>query len=183
MPLGNHGHVRTVIGDLVERLTARLVGGRRHKTQSTADYCPDVSATVAGAPVYYESKAAGKSRQTFVYAGRLRKDVDFAASHALWYVVWHHHAETKRAATVGGLESLVLAEMRAAFVVPFARFAEICRGRVEEPLNSKYGSSQDRPDTYGSGFRVPIKHLEHYEADGWKKVVEEFVREARLSSV
>lgn len=55
-PLPRHGHVRCVVGDLCERLTAAMVGGRRHKTDCTADYCPDVSDERGN---YYESKAGG----------------------------------------------------------------------------------------------------------------------------
>lgn len=86
-PLGGHGHVRHVIGNLVEELTAKLMHGRRHKTQSTMDYCPDVSAPLYDDgewlnTQYFECKAAGSSNEMFVYKGRLIKDREFVAQGA-----------------------------------------------------------------------------------------------------
>ena len=155
-PLGNHGHVRNVIGNLVEDLTAALIDGHRHKTDSRAEYCPDVSAD----NVYYESKAAGRSRQTFIYSGRLIKDRLFTADYNLKYVIWHHQAETKTAKTVGELERLILRSMRSVYIVPFSSVDTICSALAEEKLNSKYGGTCRK--TYGSGYRISIKLLSEF---------------------
>lgn len=162
--LGNHGHVRTVIGGLMERLTCRLIeGSRRHKTQARK-YCPDISAN----GVYYESKAAGRSKQTFIYAGRLEKDRAFHAEHPLFYAVWHHLAKTKEASTVGELEALILKHLQWAAVIPFAEFDWICQTLPEEKLNSAYGPrTGNEAKTYGSGFRVPVKSLLKFRVKTW----------------
>lgn len=194
-PLGNHGHARTVVGALAERLTARLVGGVRHKTDCRADYCPDVSVghvaenrarqlvqdrlscgdrgpydghrsmtwddakIPTGSATYFESKAV--RGQAFVYAGRLLKDREFTRSHRLVYVIWYHGAATKEASTVEQLEALVLANMRAVYVVPFCAIAAVCGTLREEKLNSKYGRSNGCKN-YGSGFRFSVSRLERW---------------------
>ena len=159
-PLGNHGHVRTVVGDLAEKLTCKLVGGRRHKTQSTAEYCPDVS---DGMGTYYESKATGQSKQAFIYGGRLEKDKRFvAAGYNLSYVIWQHNAETKQVSTVEELRQLVLQTMLGVHVVPFQKIADICGLLPVEKLNSKYGEALSRPGTYGTGYRINLSLLKQW---------------------
>lgn len=156
-PLGNHGHVRTVIGDLMEDLTALILGGRRHKT-SAGCYCPDVS---VGEEQFFESKAAGRNGQTFVYAGRLVKDRHFAFSgRRLSYVVWHHRANTLEVSTEGELRRLVLESTEAVYLVPFAEIDRVCLDRPAEPLNSAYGSTDRK--TYGSGHRIPVLFLKSW---------------------
>lgn len=157
MPLSGLAIARNVTGDLAERLTARLVGGRRHKTDCTADYCPDVSAR----GTYFESKAVGRSRTAFVYGGRLDKDREFARTHRLVYVIWHHGADSKLAATEGDLERLVLETMRCVYVVPFAYIDLLCSRMSPDRLNSKYGGSDERPE-YGSGYRINLTLLERW---------------------
>lgn len=170
VPLGNHGHARTVIGDLAERLTARLTGGRRHRTQGTADYCPDVSFR----GTFFESKAAGLSKQTFVYAGRLEKDRRFVRKgNPLSYVIWHHGADTKLARTVRELEELVLANLRCVHVVPFPCFDAVCRTLPEEKLNSGYGGHVNRSKVYGSGFRVFLRLLDPWKLGLWAGLIQE----------
>lgn len=160
--LGNHGHRRNVVGNLAEQLTTEAVGGRRHKTQCTCDYCPDVSRIGdCGATEFFESKAAGLSNQTFIYAGRLAKDQKFVETgRSLTYVVWHHGAATLEASTVRELEQLVSLRMLAVYAVPFFEVLAICGSLNEEPLNSRYGHSRDQyRKTYGSGYRLPMKLL------------------------
>lgn len=151
VPLGNHGHIRGVLGNFAEELTAKLF---RHKTDSTCNYCPDV---VRGS-VYFECKAMGKSNQTFVYAGRLDKDREFAQDHWLGYAVWWHGVDTSRARTVRELQTLFLCELRGLFVVPFEVIDTLCSARPAEKLNSKYGKCG--PGTlYGSGYRLNAREL------------------------
>lgn len=167
-PLGNHGHCRTVLGDLVEDLTARLFNGRRHKTDCTADYCPDVSA----GGVYLECKAAGKSKQIFVYGGRLEKDCEFSEHHPLLYVIWHHRTNTKRYSTVEGLQRGFLRNMQCVYVVPFQEICRICREEVpKEKLNSKYYGSHGSDEVkqqYGEGYRIRLRLLQSWKVITWK---------------
>lgn len=153
-PLGNHGHARTVLGDFAEELTARLTRGRRYRTDSRADYCPDVFAF----GTYFECKSAGRSNQTFVYAGRLEKDAAFAETRPLFYVVWHHAANTLIAADDRELKTLFLASLKAIYVVPFAEVRRLALESELTPLNSKYGHSDSNP-TYGAGYRIPVSRL------------------------
>lgn len=156
-PLRGHGHARTIVGDLAERLTARLTGGRRHRTDGRASYCPDVSA----GDEYYESKAVGRSRTAFIYGGRLAKDREFALAHNLRYVIWHHRADTKLVETVGQLEAMVIEKLVCAYAVPFEEIDWLCAWLQPEPLNSKYGGSLGRPE-YGSGYRIKLSALEQW---------------------
>lgn len=173
--LGNHGHIRTLIGDLAEELTAEYLGGRRHKTQGTSEYCPDVSR----GGVYFESKAVGKTRCAFVYKGRLEKDRAFAQQHPLAYVIWHHLADTTSVTSVPDLRALVLKTLRTVFIVPFSAIDRICRGLSAERLNSKYGNHNDnRPGKmYGSGYRIRLKLLDRWAHETFAGGVSQVMRE------
>lgn len=120
-----------------------------------------------GATVYVESKAAGLSNQTFVYAGRVAKDRAFvAAGHRLWYAVWHHAAATKDAGTEDELRALVGARMLACYLAPFAAVAAIVAALPEEKLNSSYGQThQGDRRVYGSGYRIPVARLGAWRAE------------------
>lgn len=153
-PLGNHGHVRTVLGDMAELLTAKFFGGVRYKTDSTADYSPDV---VVGNDQYLEVKAAGLSKQTFIYAGRVQKDEEFSKEHHLAYVIWWHKVKTSRASTVQELQYLFLNNLLGVFVVPWKEVYAIVKTLPEEKLNSHYG--HHGTGHYGSGYRLSISSL------------------------
>jgi len=153
-PLTGHGSCRALIGDFAETLTARLLRGKRYRTDSRCKYCPDVYALGS----WFEVKAAGRNHETFVYAGRLEKDRRFAADHNLFYVIWHHRARTLTADSREDLQRLFLWNLQAVYVVPFAVIDEVAAAVTATPLNSKYGKSDTNP-TYGSGYRLPIKRL------------------------
>lgn len=166
-PLGNHGHSRHVLGNLFEELTAALVGGRRHKTDSRCDYCPDVSA----GGIYYESKGAGRNGETFVYSGRLEKDREFAREHSLVYCVWSHRASVLGCSTVAELEARVLGDLRAVYLVPFGALDMLCSGLRTEPLNSAYGKGHQGKGSkvYGSGKRIRLALLSDYLVLKWDR--------------
>lgn len=157
VPLTGHGQVRTLLGKWAEWLTVGLFNGKRHKTDSTCDYCPDVS--VSGN--FIECKAAGRTNQTFVYRGRLDHDWLFARDHPLFYCIWHHATDTKAHATAFSLCREFIATLRGLIVVPFWAFYSIARRRPCEKLNSKYGSSDSNP-TYGAGYRVSFRLLDQW---------------------
>lgn len=153
-PLRGHGHVRTVIGDTVERLVAKAVRGRIFNTQGNVTYCPDV---VSGR-MFFECKAAGRSRQFFIYAGRLEKDRRFAEENMLWYAVWHHRVDTKTCRTVAELERSIEDGIRSRYLIPFREVSRLCVR--EEKLNSAYGNSGHK--LYGSGFRLSLRDFAHW---------------------
>jgi len=153
-PLGNHGHCRTVLGDFAETLTAKLLRGKRYRTDSRCAYCPDVFALGA----WFEVKAAGRTNQTFVYAGRLEKDRAFSRDRQLYYVVWHHAAETIQARTKDDLRRLFLASLKAIYVIEFAEIDAIAATIPVCRLNSKYGHSDTNP-AYGAGYRIPLSRI------------------------
>ncbi len=164
-PLGNHGSVRTHLGDFVEELTARLFNGVRFRTDCGADYCPDVRVK----DTYLECKTVGNSRQTLIYEGRLEKDRRFSESHTLLYCIWTHDLETTLYPdlTVEGIQRLFLTHVQKIYLVPFP---EICRIALETgvtKLNSKYGNQYNNP-VYSSGYRIPLFRIEqgvHYQID------------------
>lgn len=223
-PLIGYGSARNAVGDLAERLTAVWVGGRRHKTDSRCDYCPDVSVTLTEAdkqwqrnhltrcpsrnftstpplgqedaathslslstsercerpesstitPLmtqkpneevlvkYFESKAAGRTRQIFAYAGRLEKDRRFAAEHSLTYVIWKHAADLTKVRTIEEVEAAVLRSLSGVYIVPFAVILNECLARPVEKLNTQYGGTDRK--TYGSGYRINLSSLSSYLA-------------------
>lgn len=167
-PLGNHGHVRIVIGDFVEELTALLFDGVRHKTDSTKDYCPDVS--VPQLDLFLECKAAGRSNETFVYSGRMERDATFAETNRLFYVIWHHTANTMQARTVNELKSLLLSRLQSIYIVPFGviEFLSLSISDIVK-LNSHYGlTNGDKKKEYGSGYRIKLSKLADYKFMDWQ---------------
>lgn len=165
----DHGYARHVVGELIEEISALVLGGFRHKTDSQADYCPDISRpkSIGRGLDFFECKAAGLSRQTFIYEGRLKKDRRFAKRFDLKYLIWHHTAKTKQARSVFELRSLLLQRIVCAYLVPFSVIDSICQGLSVEKLNSAYGHSDSNP-VYGSGVRIPIKALEAYRFIEWE---------------
>ncbi|MGV3485382.1 MAG: hypothetical protein ACO1RT_13270 [Planctomycetaceae bacterium] len=157
-PLGGHGHIRTLIGNWAEELTIHALGGRRHRTDCRYDYCPDISSNGC----FIECKAAGRTNQTFIYAGRLEKDWRFSRECPLMYCIWHHGAKTTAHEYVSQLFADFLASLRSIFIVPFWALYTICRRRPCEKLNSKYGSSDSNSD-YGAGYRVNLSMLRDWE--------------------
>jgi len=158
IPLRGHGHVRTVIGDFAEDLIALLIKGRRHKTDSTCDYCPDISL----GDLYVECKSAGRNKEFFVYKGRFEKDQRFAEDHPLIYAVWHHNVDTKKAETVNQLKHLLLRQTRAIYLIPFSTVEKLITGKEPTPLNSKRygpGLGKDNPN-YGMGYRLRLAKIE-----------------------
>ena len=151
---GNHGLVRTVIGDFFEDLTATKFNGKRHRTDARCDYCPNVSNSEG----YLEVKATGRSNQTLIYAGRLEKDLAFSNSNSLKYVIWSHSVATSQLDTVAQLRRKLAKSIRAVYVVPFLEIYRICKLVRETPLNSAYGHSDTNP-IYGSGYRISLNQL------------------------
>ena len=125
-----------------------------------------------GTSVYFESKAVGINRYTFIYAGRLDKDREFAKDRELNYVVWYHVADTRFAETVEELERLVLHKLVSCWVVPFSVIDNLCANLKIEKLNSKYGRTRDYPKIYGSGCRLPVKLLEGWNVRNWSRATE-----------
>lgn len=188
-PIGNHGHVRYVLGNLAERLTAKLLGGNLHK-DATGYYCPDVSVSFkcpdvpdwfvdayksAGLieqdyqprqmtkSIYLEVKASGKSGQTFVYSGRLEKDLDLTMEgHILWYAIWQHGVDTKQAETVQDLQDLFLCNLRAFYLVPFEVIYILAQQAGEVPLNGSYGK-HSAEKIYNSGYRITMSKLANWK--------------------
>lgn len=164
-PLGGHGHIRTVIGDITERLTAKFVGGRLHK-DIAGFYCPDVSTLIKSRRVFIECKAAGRSRQTFIYAGRLTKDLEFSGQADLLYAILHHKTQTKQAQTVGQLQTLFLASLAAFYLVPFGAIYSHAKAAGKTKINGSYGKRSGEK-IYGAGYRISLKKLDAYRIFSW----------------
>ena len=153
----NHGRIRTAIGDYFEKRTAQHVSGSIHKTDCRCDYCPDVSAD----GIYYEVKAAGNSRQTFIYEGRLERDFEFAKRNELFYFVWSHRVDTSTVSTIAELKERLGQQTKGFAIVPFEFIYKLCKMKPAEKLNSNYGNSILNP-TYGAGYRISLSSLKDY---------------------
>jgi hypothetical protein len=155
-----HGQVRTIVGNFFEDITQLVLGGRRHKTDCQADYCPDIS---AGSD-YYEVKAAGRTNQTFIYEGRLEKDNKFCnLGHSLYYFVWHHKLDTKQyyGQSIHDLETGLLNSIVGQYRIRFQDIYKICKSKKAEKLNSQYGGPDKK--TYGAGYRINISEIKQYD--------------------
>lgn len=165
-PLGNHGHVRTLIGEWTEQIVAGLLGGVRLRTSGLLPYCPDVQI----GRTFVESKAAGLSRTTFIYHGRLERDRVFSESNTLVYAILQHKTHTKLASYVEELRVHFVRSIQRLYVVPFAAIDTVCSGVRCEKLNSGYGKKDGVKNAeryYGSGYRLPLKQLEDFIVMEW----------------
>lgn len=174
-PLGNHGHVRYILGDFVETLTAELFRGTRHSTghkqhnnkqrnnsdQQQVYYAPDICCErycfcCQNAHYFYlECKATGRSNQFLIYQGRLEKDRIFAETHQLFYCIWHHNTNTLLYSSTQELRDALLSHLRGIYIIPFLAVDEAAKSRRVQKLNSHYGNSDGNP-VYGCGITMPL---------------------------
>lgn len=163
-PVKGHGHARFIIGELVEIVLANVLKGIRYSTDSNCWYCPDISVK----DTFIECKAVGKTKEAFIYGGRLEKDYKFAQSNKLIYGIWHHKADTKLAQTKEDLIALIFKETVCIYLVSFNEIYDLAKSRPVEKINSKYGYGDSGRPTYGTGYRLPLKLIEqltHYKIE------------------
>lgn len=163
-PLGNHGHVRTTLGSFAELLTCKLFDASRHQQSSTFNYCPDISKYLpySNRRLYIECKTCGRTNQTFIYSGRLLKDLEFSRKNILYYAIYSHNTDTLHSDTVEDLQYLFLKNLKCLYFVPFEVIYEQAMSSPACKLNSKYGRSDKYPENYGEGRRISLKNLEEY---------------------
>lgn len=168
-PLGNHGHRRVVIGDLAEQLTMLFFGGfesiARHITRCNCDYCPDVTFLLERT-IYLECKAVGNTRRAIIYKGRLERDCRFAATHQLFYAIWHHRASTLTVDMIQDLRQLVIKNLDSFYLVPFSEIYSLCLESSLMKFNSGYGYKPGSPinkKVYGEGYRLPLNKLQSWK--------------------
>ncbi len=157
-PLGNHGTVRTTLGDFAETMVAKLIGGRRYRTDSTALYCPDIVVRGYTIDKYFEVKSVGRTRESLIYAGRLVKDSVFAETNELYYVFCCHSVDSKMCSDDFELKCMFLATLDKIIIAPFESVYTAAKMSDVTPLNTNYGWSNGSK-LYGSGYRLPIKRL------------------------
>lgn len=155
----NHGRCRTAIGQYFEAKTASTFGGTLLRTDSRCDYCPDVEVPDG----YLEVKAVGLSNQTFIYDGRLMKDLKFSRRNNLKYVIWRHNVATNSVDNLAELYHQLSLNTLACYVVPFRAIWGLLKDKQPQKLNSKYGRSLENP-TYGAGYRIPLGLLKDWIA-------------------
>lgn len=144
---------RNWAGDFFEGLTAALLHANRHKTDSRATVCPDLS---IGDRDYFESKSVGKTGAVIVYDSRLEKDLKWTGETgaALHYVVWRH----KSGCTGFKLRSALWANLAEtayeALIFPLATLAELCDAAPKRVVNNGGKGGDGKAWGYGSrGYR------------------------------
>jgi hypothetical protein len=160
----NHHSARNWAGDFFEQATTILSGGVRHKDAANFAICPDVS---WGDDVLFESKGVGRSNESIVYAGRLKKDralVD-ASGRDLYYWFWRHRHRTKESRTKDELRRSLAENFRQLIIVDLWQVEQYCWSREIKTLNTgytkaghplKYGASDKG---YGLGWGVSMKAM------------------------
>lgn len=145
---------RNYMGDLFEELTVDLVGGKRLKTDSTKDVCPDIQIEDN---LFAESKSIGCSGAIIVYQCRLEKDLEFLAETGaqMHYVLWHHSCRITEGAPLGDLRTLALTKVRSVTVIPLPALAEILKQSPLITLNKKCRNRGYGAYGYTDGYRIP----------------------------
>ena len=172
-PLISHAYVRNYLGNFVEDLTAYFFNGERHKTDSRCDYCPDVSISpseTVSKRIYLECKSVGKGGQVFVYSGRIEKDIEFSNTFSLFYVIWHHKTQTRKASTARELKTLFLQNLCSTYLVPFSVIHEKLMTAKKMKLNSGYGGTNR--EVYGDGRRFSVRLLDDWKVIEWENGIQ-----------
>lgn len=152
-PTGSAGAVRTVVGSFFEEMTSHLFGVPVCKTDSRKWYCPDLIVE----DHWLEVKGAGRGNETFVYKGRLAKDLKIVLSgRSLFYVIWHHGVNTRDPPTVRDLHTALYDNIQEVFIVPFSMIFTAAERLPVENINSKYGYGPTKSRTYGQGIRIGL---------------------------
>ena len=156
-PVTSQGMARWLVGKFFEELTAMCFKGSLIPDSTKSDYCSDV---VIG-PHYIEVKASGSTGETFVYEGRLNKDVDFyKQGHSLTYFIWSHNTHTTQHTNAKELYASIMETIDCLYVVPFPIIWLTYTTTKRVRLNSHNYGSPDNP-LYKHGFRFRPKKLFH----------------------
>jgi len=173
-PLTGHGQCRVILGDFCEELAVKILSSRKYhafrfRTDSRATYCPDIGIKrrLPGCEYglikhFLEVKSVGLTNATFIYEGRLKKDANFAQSHSLSYLLFHHTASVNLCRSADELRALFLSKLQAIYLLPLSSILDAAATVPITDLNSKYGHSHTNP-TYGQGRRLPLLLLLAYE--------------------
>jgi hypothetical protein len=170
------GHARYVVGDVCEKVIAERTGATRLRTDSTADYCPDLKVSETQ---YLESKASGNTKRVIVYIHRLWCDRRFVDAHNvnLDYWVCQHDVKIEKLIhqvdSIDEFEEVVRQALYRIVVVPLPKLETLLLNTPTRRLNTRciktgpnegmilgYGKSG-----YGVGWDVPVKDLIPYSSD------------------
>lgn len=159
-PISSMAQTRNHCGEFAEQLTAIVVGGHRLKTDSRADYCPDI---LCGASTYVECKSVGRNGYGFVFEGRRAKDQSFNADgRQLLYLFWRHRMKTEGIGDVDELRRQWCASVKLGILVPFALVDDLLTSRPLKRFNvevdakgRRLGYGQESKG-YSNGRTLPL---------------------------
>lgn len=162
-PLHKSAQTRNVCGDFAEEATAVLVGGRRHRTDGTCDYCPDVS--VGHPPRWFvESKSVGRTGHAIIYAHRLNKDVLFQADTRIpfCYAFWRHRVSACDFDTVSKLHDALALGLTDCVVLTLGEIERLTKNMSTRMLNYKAVTPVGKRNgyfKYGEGYSLTYRTL------------------------
>lgn len=152
---------RNLCGDFFEQATAALTGAVRHRTDSTADVCPDLS---WNGSAFFESKSIGRTACSIVYLRRIANDDRFRKRYPerpLYYWLWHHTAKATEATTKAELRLDLAMTLCHCIVLPFTVIRDYVRKcplkTLNQVLHDKHaGKTGYNTRTYGRGWNVRL---------------------------
>ena len=142
------GHARYVVGDVCEKVISELTGAVRLRTDSTADYCPDLKIPPNR---FLESKAAGLTGKFIVYIHRLWCDRRFIDAHNVELEYWITQHDLKITDLMNQVDSLTEFEEQfrkgiyRIVAIPFPKLEQILLNTPTRRLNTR--SIQSGPNT------------------------------------
>lgn len=147
---------RNYCGEFYEEATCNMFGADRHKTDGTADICPDLSI----GNHYLECKSIGLTRQGLIYSQRLEHDRWLLADGGkLSYVFWIHNVEAGKCSTLWELRDQLAVGAVEVLVIPFEEIEAACRMIPGKVMNYRAATTKQREKQEMVGHRLPYKLL------------------------
>jgi hypothetical protein len=148
-------HWTNRIGDFFEEATAKLVRGHRFDTDSSCEYCPDVS---TGGSVFMESKASGRGNRVIVYRDRIKRELDWCRENraTIYYYIWRHSVWTKTVSTERDLHIALAKSTREVVVVDLSVLFNIASELPVKCINNRH-------PLWSHGWQIKVEHILAYK--------------------
>lgn len=133
--LTSKGETRWATGEFFEEAVAEACGGKRLRTDASADICPDVKIAEG---LFAESKAVGRTGSVIFYEGRYLKDRDFMATtgHKIIYWFWRHQYPVLTAQSYGELRAGLAASLTELVIADADLLYRAVDGKPTRQVNS-----------------------------------------------
>ena len=151
------GSSRNICGDMAERCTEKLTGGKRLKTDCRIPFCPDIECENHCCEV----KSVRHGSKTILYQHRIEKEKAFTAEGGvLEYWFWIHKANFKKCETEDDVRQAWARGIHCVCIIDFPSILRLIEKKETETINNSYYSNHSPNGVFkGSGWLLPTRVL------------------------